>query len=52
MARIAKVDAVVVKPQSNLYTALAAVATLATGLGLVIVFIKAGSLFTNGLFGG
>jgi hypothetical protein len=48
MARAAG-DTVVVRPGNNIYTVLVVVATLVVILGLVVVFIRANTLFENGL---
>ena len=45
MTRAAAADTVVVKPTSNIYTVLAAVATVVVILGLVVLWVRAGTLF-------
>lgn len=51
MSNTAPVDAVVMKPNNNIYTILAAVALAAQVAGLVIIFIRAKALFApDGLF--
>ena len=40
---------VTVAPSSNVYTALAAVGTVATLLGLIVIFLKAKEIFEKGL---
>lgn len=52
MARIAANEAVVVKPQSNVYTALSAAGLLAVALTLIYLFVQAQTMFPGGLFGG
>jgi hypothetical protein len=46
-------DTVLVKPGNNIYTVLAAVATLVTLIALIILFVRAAALFPEGgLLGG
>lgn len=45
MSRAATGDVVKVAPSNNIYTALAAVGLLATILALVVVFMRASTLF-------
>jgi len=45
MTRLGPTDTVIVKPASNIYTVLAAVATVVVILGLVAIWMKAEALF-------
>lgn len=40
---------VAVAPRSNVYTALAAVGTVATLLGIIVIFLRAKDIFEKGL---
>jgi hypothetical protein len=50
MSRAATGDTVVVKPTNNIYTALVGAALVAQIVGLVIIFLRAQTLFEKGLF--
>jgi hypothetical protein len=49
MSRAATGDTVVVKPTNNIYTALLAAALVAQIVGLVVLFLRAQTLFEKGL---
>ena len=49
MTRAATGDTVVVRPANNIYTVLAGVALIVVLLGLLVVYLRAGTVF-NGLF--
>ena len=52
MSRITAEETVVVKPTNNIYTVLAVAATVALVTALVIIFLRANSLFPpDGLLG-
>lgn len=51
MSRAATGDTVVVKPSNNIYTVLAAVALVVVILALVVIYFRADTIFTGGLFG-
>lgn len=42
-------DTVVVRPSNNIYTVLVIVATLVVFFGLIVLFLRANTLFENGL---
>ena len=48
MSRIGSGDMIVVKPANNVYTVLALVGTLASILAIVVVFMRAKTLFPDG----
>jgi len=50
MSRAATGDTVVVKPSNNVYTAMLAVALLAQIIALVVVFMRAQTLFDKPLW--
>ncbi len=51
MSRIGTGDTIVVKPTNNVYTVLVVVATVAVILALVVLYLRATTLFpTGGLF--
>jgi hypothetical protein len=51
MSRAPSHHPVVIRPSTNIYTVLLIVATIVVLIGLIIVFVAAGSLFPpNGLF--
>jgi hypothetical protein len=51
MSRAPAHHPVVIKPSTNIYTVLLIVATIVVLLGLIVLFVTAGSLFPpNGLF--
>lgn len=49
MTRALSGDTVVVKPSNNVYTALAAIATIAVILGIIIVNVRAAEVFGQGI---
>ncbi len=49
MTRAASGDVVTVKPSNNVYTALAAIATLVSIIAIVVLFVRASELFDAGL---
>lgn len=49
MSRAITGDTVIVKPSNNVYTVLAAVATIATILGIIIVNVRATEVFGQGI---
>jgi len=51
MSRVQSGDTVYVKPANNMYTVLAAIGTIVTLLGFIVLFIRAKELLANGLFG-
>jgi len=51
MSRAITGDTITVKPTNNIYTALAGVALVIVILGLVVVYLRASTLFDGGLFG-
>jgi len=51
MSRIGSGDAIVVKPSNNIYTVLALVALIGAICSLAIIYARAGTVFTGGLFG-
>jgi hypothetical protein len=51
MSRAITGDTITVKPTNNIYTALAGVALVIVILGLVVVYLRANTLFDGGLFG-
>jgi hypothetical protein len=44
MSRAASGDIVIVKPSSNVYTVLVAISTIATGLALLVVWLRGSAL--------
>jgi hypothetical protein len=52
MSRVGNIEPIQVRPSSNIYTAVTAVATLAVVIALTVLFVRAGALFETGLFGG
>jgi hypothetical protein len=51
MSRAPTHHPVVIRPSTNIYTVLLIVATIVVLIGLIIIFVSAGSLFPpNGLF--
>ena len=48
MTRAASGDVVTVKPTNNVYTALAAIGTLVTIIALIVLFVRASTLFGEG----
>ena len=52
MSRAATGDTFEVRPQNNVYTALAAAATVAVAIGLVVVLLQYRALFGQMPFGG
>lgn len=51
MTRAVGGDVVAVAPSNNVYTALAGIALLASLIALIVVFVRASTLFPNGLLG-
>jgi hypothetical protein len=51
MSRMGTSDAIVVKPTNNIYTVLTLVALIAAVCSLAIIYVRAGTVFTGGLFG-
>ena len=52
MTRFQSGDPVVVKPGNNIYTALAAVALAASIVALVVLFVRANTVFGTSLLSG
>jgi hypothetical protein len=52
MSRVATGDTYEVRPQNNVYTGLAAAATIAVAIGVVVVFLQYRALFNQMPFGG
>jgi hypothetical protein len=50
MTRATTGDVQIIKPTNNIYTALTGVALLAQLIGLIILFVRAKTLFGTGLF--
>lgn len=48
MTRAASGDVVTVKPTNNVYTALAAIGTLVSIIALIVLFVRANTLFGEG----
>ena len=48
MSRIGTGDTIVVKPTNNVYTVLVAVATIAAILSLLVVYMRASTIFPPG----
>lgn len=51
MTRMGTGDVVAVAPSNNVYTVLAGIGVLATLIALIVLFVRASSLFPNGLLG-
>ena len=50
MTRFQSGDPVVVKPGNNIYTALTGVALAASIVALIVLFVRANTIFGQGLF--
>ena len=51
MSRMQAGEPITVKPTNNMYTVLAAVGLIVTILGLIVLYVRAGTLLQKGLFG-
>jgi len=50
MSRAATGDTIVIKPSANVYTVLAIVGTLASAIGLLVLFLRAQTILGGSLF--
>ena len=51
MSRVGNIEPIQVKASSNIYTALAAAAVVATAVALIVLFVRSNAIFETGLLG-